>query len=168
MARRFLALMAHQFLALMARLLLSIALLPSLCQSISTKEVDALLFTRTVSQTRCTRPIPVPPSASTERVGGRPPKSPSAEVHLHVCAGDHVLESVLAIARFIRSSSSSSVPFEGLHCIHLPASSLYDYIEHTHEMSRVNGATDALSIGPSAGYFLFSILGMFHFYLLLM
>jgi hypothetical protein len=29
---------------------------------------------------------------------------------------------------------------------------MYDYIEHTHEMSRVNGATDTLSIGPSAGY----------------
>jgi hypothetical protein len=25
-------------------------------------------------------------------------------------------------------------------------------MEHTHEMSCVNGATDALSIGPSAGY----------------
>jgi hypothetical protein len=42
--------------------------------------------------------------------------------------------------------------------VHLPASSAYDYIEHTHEMSRVNGATDALSIGPSTRYFLFSIL----------
>jgi hypothetical protein len=68
------------------------------------------------------------------------------------------LGSVLATARFIRSGSSSLVPFEDLHCVHLPASSLYDYIEHTHEMSRVNGATDALSIGPSALYFLFSIL----------
>jgi hypothetical protein len=38
------------------------------------------------------------------------------------------------------------------------ASSLYVYIEHTHEMSRVNGATDAFSIGPSVGYFLISIL----------
>jgi hypothetical protein len=37
----------------------------------------------------------------------------------------------------------------------MPASTAYDYIEHTHEMSRVNGATDALSIGPSAGYNLF-------------
>jgi hypothetical protein len=35
---------------------------------------------------------------------------------------------------------------------HLPALTMYDYIEHTHEMSRVNGATDALRIGPSAGY----------------
>jgi hypothetical protein len=44
-----------------------------------------------------------------------------------------------------------------LHCVHLPASTEYDYIEHTHEMSRVNGATDALSIGPSAGYNLFFV-----------
>jgi hypothetical protein len=29
---------------------------------------------------------------------------------------------------------------------------MYDYIEHTHKMSRVNGAADALSIGPSAWY----------------
>jgi hypothetical protein len=48
-------------------------------------------------------------------------------------------------------------PFERLHCVHLPASTLYCYIEHTHEMSRVNGATDVLSIGPSAGYFLFFV-----------
>jgi hypothetical protein len=34
---------------------------------------------------------------------------------------------------------------------------MYDYIEHTQEMSRVNGATDALSIGPSAGYTLFLV-----------
>jgi hypothetical protein len=45
----------------------------------------------------------------------------------------------------------------GLHYIHLHASTAYDYIEHTHEVSRVNGATDALSIGPSAGYNLFFI-----------
>jgi hypothetical protein len=36
-------------------------------------------------------------------------------------------------------------------------STAYDYIEHTHEMSRVNGATDALSIGPSTRYNLFLI-----------
>jgi hypothetical protein len=46
----------------------------------------------------------------------------------------------------------------GLHYVHLPASTTYDYIEHTHEMSRVNGATDALSIGPSAGYILFLVI----------
>jgi hypothetical protein len=35
---------------------------------------------------------------------------------------------------------------------------LRDYIEHTHEMSRVNGAADALSIGSSAGYILFLVI----------
>jgi hypothetical protein len=35
---------------------------------------------------------------------------------------------------------------------------VYDYIEHTHEMSRVNGATDALSIVPSIGYILFLVI----------
>jgi hypothetical protein len=39
----------------------------------------------------------------------------------------------------------------------MSASTAYDYIEHTHEMSRVNGAIDALSIGPSAGYTLFLV-----------
>jgi hypothetical protein len=76
------------------------------------------------------------------------------------------LGSVLATARFIRSTSaasstygsSSSEPFEGLHCVHLPASNMYGYIKHTHEMSYVNGATDSLSISPSTGYFLFSVL----------
>jgi hypothetical protein len=34
----------------------------------------------------------------------------------------------------------------------------YDYIEHTHEMSRVNGGTDALSIGPSAWYILILVI----------
>jgi hypothetical protein len=34
---------------------------------------------------------------------------------------------------------------------------MYDYIEHTHEISSVNGATDALSISPSAGYNFFFV-----------
>jgi hypothetical protein len=34
---------------------------------------------------------------------------------------------------------------------------MYNYIEHTHELSRVNGATDALSIGPSIGYTMFFV-----------
>jgi hypothetical protein len=34
---------------------------------------------------------------------------------------------------------------------------VYDYIEHTHGLSRLNGATDALSIGPSTGYTLFFV-----------
>jgi hypothetical protein len=45
----------------------------------------------------------------------------------------------------------------GQHCVHLFASTTYDYIEHSHEMSHVNGATDALIIGPSAGYTLFFV-----------
>jgi hypothetical protein len=45
----------------------------------------------------------------------------------------------------------------GLHGIHLPASTSYSYIEQTHEMSRGNGAADALSIGPFSGYTLFFV-----------
>jgi hypothetical protein len=33
-----------------------------------------------------------------------------------------------------------------------------DYIEHTHEMSRLNEATDVLSISLSAGYILFLVI----------
>jgi hypothetical protein len=92
----------------------------------------------------------------------RPPKSPSAERHLHECVDDHVFGertrdcSLRPLDQRLLSSSSSA-PFEGLHYVHQPASTMYDYIEHTHEMSRVNGATDALSIGPSAGYNMFFI-----------
>jgi hypothetical protein len=90
-------------------------------------------------------------------------ESPSTEVHLHGCAGyqgfgESTHDCSLHLLNQRCFGSSLLAPFEGLYCIHMPASSLYDYIEHTHEMSRVNGATDALSIGPSAGYFLFSIL----------
>jgi hypothetical protein len=68
-----------------------------------------------------------------------------------------VLGSVLATACFVRPTNANQVlhrraSFEGLHCVHLSASTLYDYIEHTHDLSRVNGATDALSIGSSAWY----------------
>jgi hypothetical protein len=48
-------------------------------------------------------------------------------------------------------------PFDGLHGVHLPASTSYSYIKQTHEMSRVNGAIDALSIGLSTGYTLFFV-----------
>jgi hypothetical protein len=53
-------------------------------------------------------------------------------------------------------TTTSRQPFEGLHCVHLHASTSYGYgyIEQTHEMSRVNGVTSALSIGPSTGYIL--------------
>jgi hypothetical protein len=54
--------------------------------------------------------------------------------------------------------TSSLAPFEGLHSVYLPASTAYDYIEHTHKMSHVNGATNALSISPSTRYTLFFVL----------
>jgi hypothetical protein len=63
-----------------------------------------------------------------------------------------------SFARPTTSSSSLSTSFMGQHCVHLPASAAYDYIEHTHEMSRVNRATDALSISPSARYILFLVI----------
>jgi hypothetical protein len=46
-------------------------------------------------------------------------------------------------------------PFERLHDVYLPASTSYGYIEQTHEMSRVNEATDALNIDPFAPFFVF-------------
>jgi hypothetical protein len=46
----------------------------------------------------------------------------------------------------------------GTACVHLPTSTAYDYNEHTHKMSRVNGVIDALSIGPSAWYILFLVI----------
>jgi hypothetical protein len=81
----------------------------------------------------------------------RPPKSPSAEIHVHKCASDiRFLGSVLATARVIRSTQRCFVyilfffvlsgrrvllfvfrwPFEGLYDMHIRASTLYDYI-HT-------------------------------------
>jgi hypothetical protein len=137
----------------MARPLLSVVLLPSFWLCIRMEEEDALPVVRTISQTHCKQHISVPPFASTERVGEQ-----ASEIRF--------LGSVLATARFIRSTSvalstlgsSSSASFEGLHCVHLSASNLYDYIEHTCEVSRVNGTTDALSIGPSAWYFQFFVL----------
>jgi hypothetical protein len=81
---------------------------------------------------------------------------------LHGCAGDqvfgeHTRDYSLRPLDQHRSSFSSPTPFERLHCVHLHASTVYDYIEHTHEMSHVNGVTDALSIGPFAGYILFLV-----------
>jgi hypothetical protein len=90
----------------------------------------------------------------------------------YTCTGVRAIRflgSVFATARVICLSSSSPSrvdacycsssrrPFEGLHNVHLPAPTSYGYIEQTHEMSHVNGATDALSIGPSAGYTLFFV-----------
>jgi hypothetical protein len=49
------------------------------------------------------------------------------------------------------------VPFERLHDVYLSASTSYGYIQQTHEMSRVDGATNALNINPSARYTLFFV-----------
>jgi hypothetical protein len=92
----------------------------------------------------------------------RPPKSSSADLHLTGCAGDQVFGEHThdCSPRSLNqrwSCSLSLVLFEGLHCVHLSASTAYDYIEHTHEMSRVNGDTNALSIDPSIGYTLFFV-----------
>jgi hypothetical protein len=114
------------------------------------------------SQTRCTQPFPSHLLWAQRVWESRPSKSPSTELHLHGCASDHVFgertrDCSLRPLDQRWSSSSSSAMFVGLHCIHLRTLTAYDYIKHTHEMSRVNGATDALSIGPSTGYTLFLV-----------
>jgi hypothetical protein len=91
-----------------------------------------------------------------------PPKSLSIELDLHGCVGiqvfgEHTHDYSLRPLDQRWSGSSSSTPFEGLHYVHLPASNVYDYIEHAYEMSRVNGATDALIISPSVEYTLFFV-----------
>jgi hypothetical protein len=116
---------------------------------------------RTNSQTNCTQPIPSHLLRAQREWEGKTPESPSAQLHLHGCADDQIFgerthDCSLCPLGQRWSGSSSSTPFEGLHCVHLSASKAYDYIEHTHEMSRVNGATDA-NIGPSLGYILFLV-----------
>jgi hypothetical protein len=108
--------------------------------------------------------IPVPPSASKESVGEQASKIVIRITTLARECGRSGFWGAYSrlLALFARlalnwSSSSSPAPFEGLHCVHLPATTAYDYIEHTHEMSRVNEVTDALSIGPSAGHTLFLV-----------
>jgi hypothetical protein len=114
------------------------------------------------SQTRCTQPFSSHLLRAQRVWESRPPKSPSVELHLHGYAdnqvfGERTRDCSLRSLDQRWSSSSLSASFVGPHCIHLPASTAYDYIEHTHKMSRVNRATDALSIGPSAGYTLFLV-----------
>jgi hypothetical protein len=118
----------------------------SLCVCKNTKEVKVLLVARMNSL----RHVAHNPSPShLLRVKGvwesRPPKSLSVELHLHGCACDQVFgertrDCSLRSLDQHWSSSSSSAPFVGLHCVHLPASTAYDYIEHTHKMPHVSGA----------------------------
>ena len=52
-------------------------------------------------------------------------------------------------------------PFVGLHCEHLRASTVVrDFEQHTISTS-ANGASDALDMGPSAGYSLISVITVF-------
>jgi hypothetical protein len=62
------------------------------------------------SQTRCTQPFPFYLLRAQRVWESRPPKSPSAERHLHGYARDHVFGSVLATARFVCSTSADQVP----------------------------------------------------------
>jgi hypothetical protein len=60
-----------------------------------------------------------------------PPKSSSAERHLHGCAGDHIFgertrDCSLRPLNHHWSTSSALAPFEGLHYVHLTASTAYD------------------------------------------
>ena len=51
-------------------------------------------------------------------------------------------------------------PFVGLHCEHRPASTVvHDFEQRT--MSGANGASDALGMGPSAGYILIFVITAF-------
>jgi hypothetical protein len=130
-----------------------------------------------ISHMNCKQHIPVPFSSSTERVGEQPSEiAVRRDTLARVCgwsdfwgASSQLLTwsvrpgdaSISCCSSSFRGDEcccySSRRPIEGLHGVHLPASTSYIYIEQTHKMSHVNGATDALSIGPSARYTLFFI-----------
>jgi hypothetical protein len=63
--------------------------------------------------------------------------------------------------RFRLAASSSSRRGQELHCDHLPAlTAVHDFEQRTIATS-VNGASDALGMGPSARYIIFSSLCQF-------
>jgi hypothetical protein len=64
-------------------------------------------------------------------------------------------------ARSWSAASSSSGRGRELHCDHLPASTAVHNFEQRTMATSVNGASDALGMGPSAGYILFSSLCQF-------
>jgi len=49
-------------------------------------------------------------------------------------------------------------PFVGLHCEHLPASTMVRDFEQRTMSTSANGASDALDMEPSAGYSLISVI----------
>ena len=52
-------------------------------------------------------------------------------------------------------------PFVGLHCEHLPASTVVRDFEQRTMSTSANGASDALGMGPSAGYSLIYLITVF-------
>ena len=52
-------------------------------------------------------------------------------------------------------------PFVRLHCEHLPASTVVRDFEQRTMPTSANGASDALGMGPSAGYSLISVITVF-------
>jgi hypothetical protein len=140
-------------------------------------ERGGLFQSSNISHTNCKQHIPVPFSTSTDRVGEQASKIVVRRDTLaRVCGrSDFWGASSRLLVWSVRpdtastsycSSSfrgdecccySSRRPFEGLHGVYLPASTLYGYIKQTHEMSHVNRVTNALSIGPSVGYTLFFV-----------
>jgi hypothetical protein len=90
---------------------------PSLCActNMEKEEEVVLLVTYEQSQTHCTQPITVPPSAKSEsgRVGLRNHRPQS-----YTCTGVRAIRflgSILATARFIRSTSVDQVPRRWCH-----------------------------------------------------
>jgi hypothetical protein len=85
------------------RPLLSVVLLPP-SDCLQEWRGMTLLGTRDISHANCKQHITVPSSARQRKWESRPPKSLSAEIHLHGCAGDQILGSVFMTARVIHST----------------------------------------------------------------
>ena len=87
-----------------------------------------------------------------------PPEPSSAGEPYTGCAAIKFLESD---SRLLVHVYLPGDPFVGLHCEHLPASTVVrDFEQHTMSTS-ANGASDALGMGPSAGYSLISVITIF-------
>jgi hypothetical protein len=80
------------------------------------------------------------------------------------CSGSttiRFLRSDYATARSRLAASSSSGRGQELHCDHLPASTAVHDFEQRTMATSANEASDALGMGPSAGYIIFSSLYQF-------
>jgi hypothetical protein len=108
-----------------------------------------LFQSRELSHANCKQHIPVPSSASIERVGEQASEiTDRRDTLARVCGRSDFWGASSQSPSQVDAwcCSSSRRPFEGLHCVHLPAPTSYGYIEQTHEMSRVNGATGVHSV----------------------